>query len=458
MQTSGWPIGVGNTSHSGADRPRFHLRISNVAGIEKHARSSRVALALSALAGAAIGVLYSRNFLETEKRIRKLGIADYSVGDDAFERMMSQLMGPPLLGGNRVVTLKNGQRIFPSMLEAIRSAEKSITFENFVWKEGRIAHLFAEAFAAKARAGVPVHFLQDAVGCSDLRGASMQVLRDSPVELEIFRFLKLTRLNHRTHRKLLVVDGRVGFTGGAGIADEWDGDADESKLWRDNQYRLDGPAVAQMQQAFMDNWMKTRAIILYGARYFPEIEEQGNLRCQVFKSSASEGADSARVKALMAFTAARETIRIANPYFVPDDLMLSTLLRARQRGVRVEILTSSANIDQPLVRAVGRSRWKSLLEAGVEFYEFYEALFHCKYLIVDDLWVSVGSANFDDRSLRINDEANLNVLDAGFARDHVELFKQDKARSRSVALEDWRRRPFGERFIGAVGQIIRSQL
>lgn len=415
-------------------------------------------MTIAALAGAAASVLISRNFLEKEKRIREIGSAEYGVGDEAFARTMSQLLGPPLVGGNHVVPLKNGCQIFPAMLAAIRSAETSICFENFVWKEGRIARLFAEALAAKARAGIPVHVLQDAIGCSDLRGPTMQLLRESPVELEIFRFLKLTRLNQRTHRKLLVVDGRIGFTGGAAIADEWDGDAGEPQLWRDDHYRLEGPAVAQMQQAFMDNWMKTHAIILHGTRYFPEIPECGNLSCQVFKSSANEGADSARVKVLLALSAARKSIRIANPYFVPDDLIRSTILRACSRGVRVEIVTSAANIDQRLVRAVGRHRWKPLLEAGVQFYEFHGALFHCKNLIVDELWVSVGSANFDERSLRINDEANLNVLDAGFARDHAGLFEQDRARSRRIPMREWQHRPTGERLAGAFGQIFRSQL
>ncbi len=417
-----------------------------------------VLLAATALAGAGVGVLFSRNFLQTESHIRELAGCDYAVGDAAFERSVSQLLGPPLVGGNSVSLLKNGVRIFPAMLEAICSAEKSITFENFVWKEGRIARSFAQALVERAHAGVRVHVIQDAIGSNDLRGPSLQILRNSPVELEIFRFLKSTRLNQRTHRKLLVIDGRIGFTGCVGIADEWDGDADSPELWRDDQYRLEGPAVAQMQQAFMDNWMKTHAEILHGDNYFPEIPECGNLRCQVFKSSVKEGAVNARVMVLLALVAARQSIRIANPYFVPDDLILATLLEACRRGVRTELVTAGSNIDQPLVRAVGRKRWKSLLESGMRFYEFQNALFHCKYLIVDDLWVSVGSANFDNRSLRINEEANLNVLDAGFARKHVELIEHDKSRSRPISLEEWRHRPIMERIMGSAGQILRSQL
>jgi cardiolipin synthase len=429
-----------------------------VATLPIHARNVPVLLAAAALTGVGIGVLVSRNILHTKSYIRELAEGDYAVGEAAFEQSVNQLLGPPLLGGNSVRLLKNGVRIFPAMLEAIRSAEKSITFENFVWKEGKIARSFADALAERGRAGVRVHFIQDAIGCDDLLGSSLQVLRNSPVELEIFRFLNLTRLNQRTHRKILVVDGRIGFTGGVGIADEWDGDADSPGLWRDDHYRLEGPAVAQMQQAFMDNWMKTRATILHGESYFPEIPKCGNLRCQVFKSSASEGAASARVMVLLALAAARRSIRIANPYFIADKLILSTILKACRRGVRVELVTAGPNIDQPLVRAVGRERWKPLLESGMRFYEFQDALFHCKYLIVDDLWVSVGSANFDNRSLRINEEANLNVLDAEFAREHVHLFEQDRNRSRLISTREWKRRPISERMMGQAGQILRSQL
>ena len=371
---------------------------------------------------------------------------------------MSQLLGPPLLEGNSVTALQNGVQIFPAMLAAIQEAKRSISFENFIFHEGTIANQFAEALAERARAGVKVHFLQDAFGCDCLHGAAMHLLKRSGVEVEIFRLLHLTRFNYRTHRKLLVIDGRVGFVGGVGIGDAWDGNGNSAHQWRDSHYRVEGPVVAQMQQAFMDNWMQTRAVVLHGDDYFPELAPTGDTLCQVFKSSASEGADSARVMFLLSIAAARRTIRIANAYFIPDDFCIQTLVEACRRGVKVEIITPGPNIDMRVVRMVGRSRWEPLLQAGARFYEFQPARFHCKYMIVDERWVTVGSANFDNRSLRLNEEANLNVLDSNFAAQHIRIFDGDKSQSHEITLAEWRRRPLSERMIGCSAGVLRSQM
>jgi cardiolipin synthase len=286
----------------------------------------------------------------------------------------------------------------------------------------------------------------------------MKLMKSAGVELEIFRFMHLTRMNFRTHRKLLVIDGRIGFIGGAGISDDWSGDGRTRGNWRDSQYLVEGPAVGQLQQAFMDNWMQTRAAVLHGDDYFPELKEIGDQTCQVFKSSESEGADSARVMLLLSIAAARKTIRIANAYFVPDDLTREMLVDAAHRGVRVEIIVPGLDLDQQFVRKVGRSRWFPLLKAGVRFFEYEPARFHCKYMIVDDCWCSVGSANFDKRSLRLKEEANLNVLCGEFARAHTDIFEIDKALSREVTLEEWRHRPLAEKVIGKVGCVLRTQI
>jgi len=390
--------------------------------------------------------------------VRKLIRTDYGVGDPPFTRTMSQLMGPALIGGNKVTTLQNGSEIFPAMLDSIRSAQRTITFENFVFVEGKVVDQFAEALAERARAGVKVHFLQDAMGCNCLHGRAMRLLKRSGVEVEIFRFLHLSRINFRTHRKLLTIDGRVGFIGGVAISDDWLGDGVTRGRWRDDHYRLEGPAVAQLQQAFIDNWMQTRAEVLHGDDYFPELKPVANDTCQVFKSSSSEGADSARIMFLFSIAAAREKIRIANAYFIPDDLCVEAIVEACRRGVDVEVITTGTDTDQPLVRNVGRSRWGPMIEAGVRFHEYQPARFHCKYMIVDDCWVCVGSANFDNRSLRVNEEANLNVLDGDFARSHAKIFEQDKARSREVSLAEWRRRPISEQVSGFLGRVLRTQI
>lgn len=413
---------------------------------------------LAAAAVTGFGTLFiARNFFPSEKRVGHSIETDYTTGDDVFVRTMGNLLGPPLLEGNRVDVLQNGDQIFPAMLAGIRSARRTITFENFLLREGEVSDSFAEALTQRARAGVKVHFLQDALGCDSLRNRAMNLLRRSKVELEIFRFLKLT-MNFRTHRKLLIIDGKTGFIGGVGIADDWRGDGRTRGLWRDLQYQVQGPVVAQLQQAFIDNWLQTRAALLHGDAYFPKLEPAGDRLCQAFKSSAGEGSESARLMLLVSIAAARKTIRIANAYFIPDTLLRQTLLEACARGVKVEVITPGLDTDAPTVRAVGKTRWRPYLEAGVRFFEYQPARFHCKYFLVDDCWASVGSANLDNRSLSLNEEANLNVLDRDFVGAHTRIFEEDKSRSREITLRDWEARPWKEKLRGGVGSVLASQM
>lgn len=415
-------------------------------------------LAGTALASGVVGILIARNFFETDKKIQHSIHTHYAAGDPPFCRTMSHLLGPPLLEGNTVETLENGRQIFPAMLAAIASAQRSITFENFVLTEGYVWHEFAHALAERAQAGVKVHFLQDAMGCDCLDGAEMDLLKRVGVEVEIFRYLKFTRFNQRTHRKILVIDGRVGFIGGVGISDDWDGDADLPCRWRDTHYRLEGPTVSQLQQAFMDNWLETRAVVLHGDDYFPHLSSVGDTTCQVFKSSSSDGGENSRLMVLMSIASARKTIRIGNAYFIPDHLTIQTLVEACQRGVTVEITVPGPLIDEPLARLVGRALWGPLLKAGARIYEYGPALYHCKYMVVDSCWTSVGSTNLDNRSLRLNAEANLNVHDTRFATYHEELFAKDRVVSKEITLEAWKRRPMREKALGLIGSVLRTQM
>ncbi len=403
---------------------------------------------LKLLGAAAVGgfltLFIARNFFPNEKKLRHRIQAHYDAGDEVFARTMGHLLGPPLVEGNKVTVLENGDEIFPAMLEGIRSAQRTITFENFLWRQGEISDQFARALDERARAGVAVHFLQDALGCDEVRSDTLNMLRASPVELEIFRFLNL-QMNFRTHRKLLVIDGTIGFIGGVGIADDWKGDGRTRGQWRDTHYKVEGPAVAQLQQAFMDNWIQTRSRLLHGDDYFPKLERAGDHTCQVFQSSAGEGSDSARLMLLVSIAAARHHIRIANAYFIPDALTLRTLLEARARGVDIQIITPGEDTDALLVRAVGKATWRPLLEAGVRFYEYQPARFHCKYLLIDDCWASVGSANLDNRSMSLNEEANLNVLDHSWVGAHIKMFEDDKRHAREITLADWERRPLWRR-------------
>ncbi len=374
----------------------------------------------------------------------------YSVQDPQFFRSMGQLLGPPIVAGNRISGLVNGDQIFPAMLEAIRGAKESINLETYIYWSGEVGEQFADALAERARAGVQVHVLLDSVGSRRLDSRSLNRMRDGGVEVRRYNPLvwyNLARINHRDHRKLLIVDGKVGFTGGAGVADIWLGHADSPTHWRDSQFRLEGPAVAQMQAAFMDNWMKTSDTVLDGISFFPELEPVGSDYAQVFKSSPREGTESVRLMYLLSIAAARKNIRLSSAYFIPGELITEQLVEACKRGVNVEIIVPGSKTDSTLVRHASRSKWGPLFKAGVRIYEYQPTMYHCKLMIVDDLWVSVGSANIDSRSFRLNDEANLNVLAASFAAEQTRLFEEDKKRSREVRFEDWKHRSFGTRLM-----------
>jgi cardiolipin synthase len=415
---------------------------------------------IAAIAVAVLALL-ALNFSTGEKKIDRRIANLYSVENGAFERAMGNLLGPQITSGNRTRELINGEQIFPSMLEAIRGAEKSITFETYIYWSGAIGKEFADALSDRARTGVRVHVLLDWVGTNKMDESELEAMRSAGVEVEKYhpmRFYNLGRMNNRTHRKLLIVDGRIGFTGGVGIADKWMGRAEDPDHWRDSHFRTEGPVVAQMQGAFMDNWIKTRGEVLHGDDYFPKLEEAGQERAQVFKSSVGEGSESARLMYLLSISCAARSVRIANAYFVPDDLSVETLVAARRRGVSVQIIVPGAIIDTEVTRKASKSRWGPLLEAGAEIHEFQPTMYHCKVMIIDEMWVSVGSTNFDSRSFRLNDEANLNVLDSDFARRQVAIFDQDLALSRPVTLRQWQRRPPAERAMERLAALFRSQL
>jgi cardiolipin synthase len=255
----------------------------------------------------------------------------------------------------------------------------------------------------------------------------------------------VARINNRTHRKLLVVDGRVGFTGGVGIASQWEGHAQDPDHWRDTHYRVEGPVVAQMQAVLIDNWIKTTGKVLDGPDYFPEIKPVGDDHAQMFSSSPQGGSESMRLMYLLGLTAAQKSIELSISYFVPDDMMRQVLIDAARRGVKVRIIVPGKHMDVDLVRRSSRSKWGKLLQAGIEIYEYEPTMYHCKVMIVDDLMVSVGSTNFDDRSFRLNDEANLNVYSAPFAKAQVAIFNDDIRRSRRITYAEWKERPLREK-------------
>lgn len=404
--------------------------------------------------------LFVKNFISGEKKIKRRIPRRYAIEGGQFERSMSQLLGPPILAGNRIRRLENGAEIFPAMLAGIARAKETVCFETFIFWKGEAAERFSTALTAKAREGVKVHVLIDGMGCDCVDGESLRRMRNAGVEVEVYHLhpRNFTNANQRTHRKLLVIDGRRGFTGGVGIADVWLGDGATPDHWRDTHYQVEGPVVAQMQAAFMDNWMRTHATVLHGDAYFPLIPEQGTQRCQMFKSSPMEGSESARLMYLLSITAAEKSLRVGNAYFVPDDLVTETLISAVRRGVTVEVLVPGKHQDSTLVRGASRQRWGKLLESGVRIFEYTPTMYHRKVMIIDDIWASVGSANFDNRSFRLNDEANLNVFDREFAMEESEAFANDKLLAREVTYEEWMLRPVFEKISDAAVGLLRSQL
>ncbi|HET6265147.1 MAG TPA: phospholipase D-like domain-containing protein [Usitatibacter sp.] len=411
--------------------------------------------------GMVLAVVAFNLFQREETEVRHPIQHRYPVSDPRFARSMSVLLGPPLVAGNRVETLLNGDQIFPAMLQAIREARRTINFETYIYWSGNVGKEFAEALSERARAGVKVHILIDWVGSQKMDAELLEQMAKAGADIRKYHELHwytLDRLNNRTHRKLLVTDGRVGFTGGVGIADEWSGHAQDKDHWRDTHYRLEGPAVAHMQAAFHENWLKVSGEVLHGDEYLPALEPAGPLPAQMFTSSPEGGSESMHLMYLLSVAAAAETIDLSMAYFVPDDLALQALVDARRRGVRVRIVMPGPITDAKPVRRASRALWGEILRAGAELYEYQPTMYHCKVLVVDGLWVSVGSTNFDNRSFKLNDEANLNVLDREFALRQTKDFEDDLEKSRRVTYEEWLNRPWTEKFLEKTMAVLRDQL
>ena len=395
-----------------------------------------------------------------EKRIHKPIRAEFSVADPEFRKTINHLLGPPLVEGNAIVALLNGDQIFPAMLEAIRGAQQTITIEQYIWSPGKVSEQFVPALLERARAGVKIRVVIDGIGSMKLGQSDLQPLLEAGGQVGRFNtpgWFRLFKVNHRTHRKIMVVDGKIGFTGGVCMSDEWLGNADEPERWREIHFRIEGPVVAQLQAVFMDNWLETHSELLDGTEFFAEPELRGTIAAQFFKSGPTDGAENARLAYLLSIAAARKSIRLAHAYFVPSDTAQETLIEARRRGVKIEIIVP-AKTDAAIVGQASRSRWGKLLEAGVEFHEYQPTLYHPKIMIVDDLWVTAGSVNFDERSFVMNDEANLNVSDRGFASKLIAIFEEDKRKSRPMTASDLKRRPWLVRcWEGFVG-LFHSQL
>lgn len=391
-----------------------------------------------------------RNLAPPEKKVEQLIHPGFAISSIQFRRETSALLGPPIVGGNSIEMLNDGEEIFPAMLKSIAEAKQTISFETFIFWSGEIGKKFSRAFAEKAREGVQVRVLIDWLGSRIIGSEEESMMREAGVNLQIYRPLNwyhISRMNHRTHRKILVVDGLEGYTGGVGIADQWKGDVrkgpDEIEHeWRDFHFRVKGPVVAQMQSVFINNWVKATGTSLYGEDFFPDPGKPGDIEMQCFHSSPTEGAESVRLMFLYMIECAGQSLDISAAYFIPDALMRRALLEARERGVKIRVILPGRNCDVRAVTHASRELWGDLLKAGIEIHRYRPSMYHSKAIIADQKLVSLGSANFDSRSFRLNDEMNLNVYDEEFARNLTKVFEEDLKDCHQVSFTEWKSRPW----------------
>lgn len=409
----------------------------------------------------AVAVVLGLFFWLTSARILQEPIRiDYGPDSPKFTSSLGPLVGAEFTTGNSVQTLVNGENFFPAMLEAVKHAQHTIDLETYIWSPGKISTILTDALVERASHGVRVQVIVDGMGTLKFHGGDRDRLEKGGVHVVKYGrehwYEVKPNINHRTHRKLLVVDGKIGFTGGMCIDDHWLGNAERPDVWRDTVVRVEGPVVREMQAVFATNWLRTTSALVIGEGFFPPAQAVGNVTAQCFMSGPNEGPQNARLGFLFAIASARKTIDISHAYFVPDDLAVEMLVEARKRGVRVRVIVPKSS-DSAFGRAASRSRWPQLIEAGVEFYQYTGAMFHVKSMVVDGRLVTLGSANFDNRSFSINDEVTLNILDAGIAADHERIFADDMKRSVRLEPEEYFGRPWyikaGDKFCG----LFRSQ-
>jgi cardiolipin synthase len=366
-------------------------------------------------------------------------------GTPDFARMVEALTGAPLRQGNRLKVLRNGREIFPAMLEAIRAAEQTVNFATYVYWTGSIAPEFAQALAERAEAGVQVNVLLDAVGAAKMDRRLVALLQRAGAEVAWFRppkWYTLHKLNNRTHRKILVVDGRVGFTGGVGIAEEWTGNCEDPDHWRDTHVRVEGPAARDLLGGFLDNWAEATQCILSGSEHLPDVQGfEDGIQVQVTRSTAEKGSTDAEHLFYAAIACARERIWVTTSYFAPRRAFVEALCAASARGVDVRVLTNGPHVNKEVVRQAGHLTYERMLECGVRIFEYQRTMLHAKVLIVDANWATVGSVNFDNRSFALNDELNLSVRDRAVVVELERHFRADIDDAVELDLAAWRARP-----------------
>jgi cardiolipin synthase A/B len=386
---------------------------------------------------------------------------EFAIESEEFLPSITGVTDTPFLPGNKIEIFNNGDEFYPVMLKAIEQAKQSITIEAYIYWAGETGRLFAQTLANKARTGIPVKILLDAVGSATISDEIMDILKQGGCQVEWYHpvfWYTINRINNRTHRKSLIIDGRIGFTGGAGIADHWLGHAQDPQHWRDIQIRIEGPAVAPLQTAFIRNWLETTGEIVSGPEFFPPIEPSGKMAVQSILSSPETGSSTVRLLYYLSIVCARKSIFIANPYFIPDEQAIQILTSAKRRGVDVKIMVSGVHNDNLLARRNSTRLYGSLLAAGVEIYEYNQTMLHHKYMVCDGIWSTVGTTNFDNRSFALNDENNVCVYDREFAAQWEQIFHRDLPRCQKIELPQWQRRGLFVKASELVAALLKSQV
>jgi cardiolipin synthase len=391
-----------------------------------------------------------------------LELPTLDIAQPAFAATLGAYTGTTVVGGNRVEILLNGEEIFRAKLAAIRKARRTINYAQYVYEDGRPARDITRALADRCRAGVKVNVLLDSVGSLAMPTQYREELTNAGCRLEYYRPLSpfaIDRVNYRNHRRILVVDGVVGVTGGSGLSWKWSGDGRQEGHWRDTDVLLEGPVIEQLQGAFAENWLEATGVAIGGPEYFPRrrLDAKGSVAAHVVRSSPASGSSAMYTMFLLAIASARRSIHITNPYFVPDEKLMSTLIEATKRGVQIVLVVPGA-IDHNLVRGASRSEFGRLLKNGVQIYQYRPALLHAKTMVVDGIWATVGSTNLDHRSFALNDEVNVAIYDVATAQQLERVFAQDLANSRRVTYEAWSRRGIGSRLLELLAAPLREQM
>ncbi len=398
---------------------------------------------------------------ESRDQARVVSVPMVASSRDAFMRAVGGAAGQPSLEGNTVELYQNGDEIFPPMLEAIAGAKSTVHFSTYIFWNGTIPNTFAAALSSAARRGVITRVVLDSEGSSPMKKELAGRMRDAGVYVGWFhraRWYDWARYNRRTHRRLLIVDGNVGFTGGVGIADEWSGYAQSPKHWRDTHVRLTGPIVSALQSAFLDNWNTCANELLLHERDFPVQLRTGNITLAAIVSTPSNGTSAAQRVMAACVAGAGRSLNVTNPYFIPTRGFRHALTDAVKRGVEVKVMMPGPHHDQPIVRRASRHTWKRLVDGGVELFEYQPTMIHAKTLVVDDIGVLVGSINFDPRSFALNAEAGVVAADDALAARMNEMFAADLTKSVRVTREAIAARGWPNRMIDALCYWLRAQL